>query len=216
MPVLLMVVGMLAVSHGSPMTQARLVAPGTRDSANGAAGIARWLAHNTTYGVLSTFGHSMPFPFGNVVSYSDGPVNNASGHLYFYVSPLDASVQDLVVDSRCSLTMTQEDTGTCLLDPEDPTCARLVFMGNMRNITQSEHGFAKHALFSRHPEMKKWKPGGTHQFRFMTLDIERIWMVDHYGGAVHVSPEDYYAATPQAPGLRATGVRDGDGPLNGV
>lgn len=46
-----------------------------------------------------------------------------------------------------------------------------------------------------------WKPGGTHQFRFMTLDIDLLWMVNHYGGAAEISPEDYYAATPQPPPL---------------
>lgn len=144
----------LANAAPAPLVMARFAGSNAKAMDNSAAGFARWLAHNTTYGVVSTFSHNMPYPFGNIFSFADGPVNNASGHIYFYVSPLDASVQDIEVDSRCSLAVTQEDTGTCLLDPEDPTCARLVFLGHMRNITESEHDFAKEALFSRHPEMK--------------------------------------------------------------
>lgn len=44
-------------------------------------------------------------------SFSDGPVASSSGKLYFYVSDLDASAQDLAVDSKCSLSLSLQMLG---------------------------------------------------------------------------------------------------------
>eukprot|EP00056_Hartaetosiga_gracilis_P019847 m.16283 g.16283 ORF g.16283 m.16283 type:complete len:211 (+) comp7981_c0_seq1:140-772(+) len=161
------------------------------------ASYARWLAHNTTYGVMSTISHINGFPFGNIFSFADGPVNKSTGHLYFYASPIDASMVDFQWSKKGSFTVTQEDTGTCALDPEDPTCARLVFSGTMRNCTEAEKPFAREALFTRHPEMKDWSPTTFHHFEFLTMDLVQVWMVNHYGGAAIIDPKDYYSATPQ-------------------
>ncbi|EGD82501.1 hypothetical protein PTSG_03149 [Salpingoeca rosetta] len=194
---------MAAGCQAENVQTARFVKAAVRDDGD-AASFARWLVHNTTYGVMATNSRQFSYPFGNIFSFSDGPVNNASGHIYFYASPLDASVHDLQADPRCSLTVTQEDTGTCALDPEDPTCGRLTFMGRVYNVSSAEEPFAKEAMFSRHPEMKNWSPGGSHQFRFMALEIHQLWLVNHYGGAAIIDPADYYAAKPKPPSTKRT------------
>ncbi len=63
--------------------------------------MARWLVHTNNYGTLSTISRSLtpkggpPVPFGNVVSFSDGPRGESPGRLLFYLTALDASAYEL-------------------------------------------------------------------------------------------------------------------------
>jgi len=76
------------------------------------AATARWLVHKLDYGVLSTTSSQLDqIAFGNPQSFSDGPVASSSGKLYFYVSDLDASAQDLAVDNKCSLSLSLQMLG---------------------------------------------------------------------------------------------------------
>merc|ERR1711907_419064 len=104
---------------------------------------ARWMAHNLTYGVLSTTSVAYKgVAFGNPQSFVDGSADNSSGMLYFYVSDLDASMQDVAANPVASFTLTEEfSNGYCSagkIDPEDPRCARLVFTGSVNNTTGAE------------------------------------------------------------------------------
>eukprot|EP00656_Telonema_subtile_P055627 TRINITY_DN866_c0_g1_i5.p1 TRINITY_DN866_c0_g1~~TRINITY_DN866_c0_g1_i5.p1 ORF type:complete len:464 (-),score=115.89 TRINITY_DN866_c0_g1_i5:164-1555(-) len=158
---------------------------------------ARWMAHNLTYGVMSTASVQYPgYAFGNPQSFVDGSVENGTGVLYFYVSQLDASMRDAAVNSQASFTLTEEfANGMCSsgqVDPEDPRCARLVFTGKIRNTTGAEEASGKANLFARHPGMKKWP--SDHNWNIVTLDLSHIWLIDFFGGASHISPADYFAA----------------------
>jgi len=161
------------------------------------AKLARWLAHNLTYGVLSTSSVEFKTAFGNPQSFVDGSVANSTGLLYFYVSMLDASMKDLEVDKRASFTLTEEFSNeycsSAGIDPEDPRCARLVFSGTMRNTTGSESDNSKADLFERHPGMSKWP--ADHTWQVVTLDFTHIWLIDYFGGAKIISPQDYLAAS---------------------
>jgi hypothetical protein len=161
---------------------------------------ARWMAHNLTYGVLSTMSQMYKgYPFGNPQSFVDGSADNGTGLLYFYVSDLDASMTDIKVDKRASFTLTEEfsnaycSTKSPPEDPEDPPCARLVFSGTMRNTTSVEQATAKANLFARHPGMSKWP--ADHSWHVVTMDFDQIWLIDWYGGASIISKADYLAAT---------------------
>jgi len=159
---------------------------------------ARWMAHNLTYGVMSTQSLQYPgYAFGNPQSFVDGSVDNSTGHIYFYVSGLDASIKDIDVDAHASFTLTEEMSNSYCsagdIDPEDPRCARLVFSGVMRNTTGDEFTAAKSNLFGRHPGMKSWP--SDHTWRIMTLDLSHIWLIDFFGGAAIIKPADYYAAS---------------------
>jgi len=139
--------------------------------------------------------------FGNPQSHADA--NN--GVPYFFVSSLDASITDVNASSRISFAMSEaqltgDDTvadctvGDGMGDPENPTCARLVISGNYVKLDEkSEEGkMAKKALFKRHPSFRLYPPG--HDFFVAKLDIDGIWLIDFYGGAANIAPEDYYAA----------------------
>jgi len=159
---------------------------------------ARWLAHNITYGVLSTTSVTYKAPFGNPQSFVDGSASNSSGLLYFYVSDLDASMKDLSANPAASFTLSEEfSNGYCStagIDPEDPRCARLVFTGTMRNTTGTEADTGKANLFDRHPGMTKWP--ADHSWHVVTLDIDHIWLIDFFGGASVISIQDYLGASP--------------------
>lgn len=69
-----------------------------------AADMARYLVHRNDWGTLSTISrhlskHSL-VPYGNAVSYSDGPKGNSTGRLLFYLTKLDATAFDLEVRSK--------------------------------------------------------------------------------------------------------------------
>ncbi|KAJ8397910.1 hypothetical protein AAFF_G00432570 [Aldrovandia affinis] len=123
-------------------------------------------------------------PFGNIFSVSDGPLGNSTGIPYFYVTPMDKSVTDLMSFPLASLTFSEAEGDFCrknMYDPEDPRCARLTLTGKMVKVGAEEVEFAKAAMFSRHPVMKKWPAG--HKWFFMKLELIQENKLNH-GSAV--------------------------------
>ena len=54
------------------------------------------------------------WPFGNANSHAD-----ENGHLYFYVSNMDASMQDVAVDPRVSFTLSEaQKPGMCIFETQ--------------------------------------------------------------------------------------------------
>lgn len=161
---------------------------------------ARYIAHNSDWGVLSTISTQeriKGIPFGNIFSVSDGPLGNSTGILYFYVTPMDDSVSDLKLNAHASLTFSEAEGDFCrqmLYDPEDPRCARLTLTGKMVEVPPEEVSFAKEALFSRHPVMAKWPV--SHKWFFMRLELIQVWLQDWVGGTSLIPLEDYFKATP--------------------
>lgn len=155
--------------------------------------MARWLVQSNDWGVISTVSlHLNGIPFGNVVSYSDGPVGNSTGVPYFYLSNLDPTARDVVVIPYCSLTVSESPLGTCgSTDVENPTCAKITLSGQIHLLEDedSELNFAAESLFSRHPEMQGWPKD--HDFQFYRLAIQDIFLIDWYGGAQPIQVEDY-------------------------
>ncbi|TRY81507.1 hypothetical protein DNTS_009916 [Danionella cerebrum] len=164
------------------------------------ARVARYMAHQSDWGHLATISTQdqiKGFPFGNIFSVSDGPADNSTGVPYFYVTSMDNTVTDLRSFPFASLTFSEAEGDFCrkqLYDPEDPRCARLTLTGKMVEVGPEELDFAKEALFSRHPAMKKWPPG--HQWFFMKMVLQQVWLQDWFGGVSVVPLEEYFKATP--------------------
>ncbi|XP_030642700.1 protein CREG2 [Chanos chanos] len=162
---------------------------------------ARYIAHYSDWGhlaTISTLDKIKGLPFGNIFSVSDGPLDNSTGIPYFYVTPMDNTVADLRSFPFASLTFSEAEGDFCrkhLYDPEDPRCARLTLTGQMVEVESDEIDFAKEALFSRHPVMKKWPVG--HKWFFMKLVLQQVWLQDWIGGVSLIPLEDYFKATPQ-------------------
>ena len=103
--------------------------------------LARWLVHESLWGVVSTTSaHLGGVAFGNVLSLSDGPPCEPTGRLLFYLTAMDATAQDLQQrggGSNASLTLSEAalvqrpgEARPCAgVDAEDPTCAKLTLSG---------------------------------------------------------------------------------------
>ncbi|XP_038613827.1 protein CREG1 [Tachyglossus aculeatus] len=168
-----------------------------------AARVARWVAHSCDWGALgtvSTVDAIRGRPFANVFSLSDGPAGHGTGTgvPYFYFSPLQLSVGDLQVNPNATLTMSLAQTHFCKkhgYDPQSPLCAHIMLSGIIEKVNGTEADFAKHSLFSRHPEMETWP--SSHNWFIAKLNITNIWVLDYFGGAKIVTPEEYFAVKPE-------------------
>ncbi|XP_068420712.1 protein CREG2 isoform X1 [Eschrichtius robustus] len=115
---------------------------------------ARFLAHASAWGCLATVSahEKIPgLPFGNCLPVSDGPFNNSTGVPFFYVTPKDLLVADLMKNPTASLLLPESEGEFCrknIVDPEDPRCARLTLTGQMVAVSPEEVEFAKQAMFS--------------------------------------------------------------------
>lgn len=69
--------------------------------------------------LLDVFGNILHFPqirglpFGNIFSVSDGPLDNSTGVIYFYVTPMDNTVTDLKSNPYASLTFSEAEGEFC-------------------------------------------------------------------------------------------------------
>ncbi|EFJ34725.1 hypothetical protein SELMODRAFT_82341 [Selaginella moellendorffii] len=158
------------------------------------AAFARWLVASGLWGVVSTVSiHLKGVPFGNIVSFSDGPAFNSTGTPYFYLTELDPTARDLAADDRCSFTISEASLGTCgKADAESPICSKITLSGKMvKLVSDGEKRFAASALFSKHHEMPNWPK--SHNFHFYKLEILDIFLIDFFGGPKPLTIEDYYA-----------------------
>eukprot|EP00526_Cylindrotheca_closterium_P019856 CAMPEP_0113644594 /NCGR_PEP_ID=MMETSP0017_2-20120614/23472_1 /TAXON_ID=2856 /ORGANISM="Cylindrotheca closterium" /LENGTH=231 /DNA_ID=CAMNT_0000556217 /DNA_START=15 /DNA_END=710 /DNA_ORIENTATION=- /assembly_acc=CAM_ASM_000147 len=175
---------------------------------------ARWMVHSLDWGILATIstrlgGDTSPIPFGNVYSFVDGTCEKSTGTPYFYGTYMDQSYTDSLTHETVSLTLseaslssvcTERDAFTsCTLgtkygDPENPVCARLTLTGKFIALTEGteEYNFAKEAIFERHPTMEDWPDN--HEWVIAKIDIEDVWLIDFFGGASILTPEEYFAA----------------------
>ena len=86
------------------------------------AEFARWMSHSIDWGVVaSTSVHLHGTAFGNPISF----VDTGDGHQFFYVSSLDATMQDVAQNSNVSFTLSEammpgkcESSAGKLPDPE--------------------------------------------------------------------------------------------------
>nr|XP_025848550.1 protein CREG2 [Vulpes vulpes] len=137
-------------------------------------------------------------PFGNCLPISDGPLDNSTGIPFFYVTPKDPAVADLMKNPMASLLLPESEGEFCrknIVDPEDPRCARLTLTGQMIAVPPEEVEFAKQAMFSRHPVMRKWPR--QYEWFFMKMRIEHIWLQKWYGGVSDISRDEYFRAVPR-------------------
>ncbi|XP_006887865.1 PREDICTED: protein CREG2 [Elephantulus edwardii] len=163
-------------------------------------GTARFLAHSNAWGCLATVSTQeriQGLPFGNCLPISDGPINNSTGIPFFYLTAKDPTVSDLLKNPMASLTLPESEAEFCrrnIVDPEDPRCVRLTLTGQMVAVSPEEAEFARQAMFSRHPVMRKWPR--QYEWFFMKMRIQNIWLQKWYGGVSEISREEYFKEVP--------------------
>ena len=176
------------------------------------------MVHDSSWTAMATLAAREPimdYPFANIFSMSDGPLDKSSGVPYMYLMPLELSAIDLSHNEKASLTMTMAQVRLASVsvselfltlppqgdycqennyDEQDPRCAHLILTGTVVKIeADSQEGqLAREALFSRHPDMEFWPED--HGWFFCKLDIENILLLNYFGGAITVPVDDYFAA----------------------
>lgn len=103
--------------------------------------MARYVVHTsnwTSMGSLSTLENIKGFPMVNVISIADSPLNEPStGRIYFFLTMLDFTAQDVSRDNRVTLMFSLDQDGSCSkngIDPMEPTCARVMISGSVTKV----------------------------------------------------------------------------------
>mmetsp|Transcript_3941 Transcript_3941/g.9900 ORF Transcript_3941/g.9900 Transcript_3941/m.9900 type:complete len:209 (-) Transcript_3941:170-796(-) len=172
---------------------------------------ARYVVARGAFGVMATAGdHSnadldAATPFSNVVSYSDGLYAsdahwNSTGIPYFYLTKFDPTAVDLDVNARASLTISEAMHGGCEVDPESPICWRVTLSGVVRQTSGETERHGREFVFSRHPTMATWP--ADHHWIVYEMEIEKIFLLDYFGGAHHFSVQEYLDAKLEDDGLQ--------------
>lgn len=165
------------------------------------AKMARYLVHKAEWvsmGSLSTVEAIKGYPMVNIIATADSARGaKSTGTLFFYLTMLDYTAQDLSKDNRLTVLLSMDQDLECSkqgIDPMEPTCARIMISGRAVKLEEGtdEFTFGKNAMFSRHPAAKHWLD--THNFFLCKLDIVQIAVLDYYGGPHYVTVEDYMNA----------------------
>lgn len=170
--------------------------------------LARWLVHTLDWGsvsTISTLEGSDGMPFGNVYSFVDGPCDAGTGVPYILGSDMGTSMKDLAANPQVSLTLSEASLSSvcpertpasmCLLsdmgDPGSPMCARVTLSGELVVVEKSSDEYAefKAALVERHPSIGFWPD--SHDFNLSKIDLQQVWLIGGFGGALIMSPEEY-------------------------
>lgn len=103
------------------------------------AEMARYLVHRSDWTAMGTNSLKFPgFPMVNIISIADSPKNEKStGNIYFYLTDLDFTGQDLKEDNKVTIMLTQDQDQSCKknnLDAMEPTCARIMIAGSIKKV----------------------------------------------------------------------------------
>lgn len=107
------------------------------------ARVARDIVHKAEWTAFGTNSATeLPgFPMVNIISVADSKRGAAStGNIYFLLTNLDFTGQDLRKANKMSLLFTQEQGSECSkqnIDPMEPTCARVMIAGQAYCVSGS-------------------------------------------------------------------------------
>lgn len=78
----------------------------------------------------------------NVKSVADSKVGAPStGHIYFYLTNVDFTAQDLMKDNKATLLFSADQDLSCSqhnIDTMDPTCSRIMISGKVKKVQIDE------------------------------------------------------------------------------
>jgi len=138
------------------------------------------------FGVLSTVSKSQGgYPFGSLTPYDIDP----EGRLYIYISLIAEHFQNLSIDSRASL---------CITDPfaySDPQAsARATVLGRFVRIEEIKLRAVQESYEHRFPGAVNFEIA--HNFLFMELKPERVRWIGGFGEIAWVEGERFCASKP--------------------
>ena len=147
---------------------------------------ARTLMHLGRVGSLSTLSRKRPgFPFGSVMPYG----RDEQGRPIFLISTMAMHTQNLKVDARASLLVTQDDAGG------DPLGAsRVTLVGNVYPVPELAIPDARKVYLGRHANSRYWVD--FEDFSFYHMDVLDIYFVGGFGVMGWVPAAEYLGCKP--------------------
>ena len=154
---------------------------------------ARTLASLGLIGSLSTHSRKFPgFPFGSMMPYAA----DSLGRPVFFISSMAMHTQNLQLDSRASLLITQPDVSG------DPLGAgRLTLLGAATEAPAAE---VRDLYLSRYENAKHWQDYT--DFAYYRLEVSGVYFIGGFGVMGWVSAEDYRSALPDPLAEAAPGI----------
>ena len=145
---------------------------------------ARTLMHVGRIGSLSTLSRKQPgFPFGSLMPYS----LDDQGRPIFLISTMAMHTQNLQVDPRASLFVTEADISG------DPLGAsRVTLIGTVSKIPEPELAGARTVYLTRYPDSKYWVDFD--DFFFYRVDVLDVYYVGGFGVMGWVAASEYSQA----------------------
>jgi heme iron utilization protein len=157
---------------------------------------ARTLVHLGRIGSLSTVSRKQPgFPFGSVMPYG----LDAQGRPIFLISTMAMHTQNLQLDPRASLLVTQPDG-----DGDPLGASRVTLLGNVLTIPQPEIADARTLYLERYSNSKYWVDFD--DFSFYRMDVVDVYYVGGFGVMGWVKATDYDQAQPDPLADVAAGI----------
>jgi rubredoxin len=184
-----------------PLAAALHPRPGYDGTPEGTASFARWLIHESDFGVVAHH-HDGPAPFAGIVSTADGVGSeDSTGVIYTYIPSLDVTYQDLLKNPNVTITWSEMalangTSGGCMdTTAENPPCGRVSVTGQLTPVPDDKLDEAKKILFATHPIMEEWD--AAHMFKPFWVDpasITDFFVINMFGGAIKFTTEQYLAA----------------------
>uniref|UniRef100_A0A7R9ZQP8 CREG-like beta-barrel domain-containing protein n=1 Tax=Craspedostauros australis TaxID=1486917 RepID=A0A7R9ZQP8_9STRA len=182
---------------------------------------SRWVVAKSLWATISTTSVRLGgSKWGNIRSIVDGSsLADCTGLPHFYLPTPDPTNVDVEANPEIAITMSEaaladrlnaKDQTICDgLDPEHPLCARVVLYGTAVPVTdvavlaKIEGDFG-----ARHPFAPWLAKGGSHTGgQYFTIDLEKVTILDYYGGANVVDVEEYLNwSSPQTRSLKLRGA----------
>jgi heme iron utilization protein len=154
---------------------------------------ARTLAAIGLIGSLSTHSRKVPgFPFGSMMPFATDQL----GRPVFFISSMAMHTQNLLLDGRASLLITQPDVSG------DPLgSARLTLVGTASIASAAE---VRDLYLSRYENARYWQDYS--DFAYYRLEVEGVYFIGGFGVMGWVTVEDYASATPDPLAAVAPGI----------
>lgn len=164
---------------------------------------ARWIVARALWTTISSVSVRLKGDaWGNIRSVVDGKSTvDSNGLPVFYIPTPDATAIDIQHNPKIALTLSEASLADRLkgnkvcggLDAESPLCARVTLMGTAKEIKCTKQLKDVQAAFGqRHPLAPWLAKGGAHTGgAYYTIDLEKVMILDHFGGATEVNVKDY-------------------------
>ena len=145
---------------------------------------ARTLMHLGRIGSLSTLSRKQPgFPFGSLMPYT----LDARGRPIFLISAMAMHTQNLQVDPRASLFVTEPGASG------DPLgSSRVTLIGSVGRIPEPQLAAARTIYLTRYPDSRYW--ADFDDFSFYRMDVLDVYYVGGFGVMGWVAASDYSEA----------------------